>query len=332
MTLLTPVWLASGLTYERALHWYSKATVNNLQTYKLQTNRLQTCLVKSQLINLLGSGGHIGLFHNCAAVLVQPQTTHTHRSDCVQIKFQYTKIGSRLDWVHGLAPVIPCSKAPWCRVFVVSVAKTNPDQCIVFGEMSLLSWENRQDSCFIFENSFAFSRLLLPYFVLIEIYKVLTFLFPDSFDYGDQVNRIQGFSRFPSVPLCLVWRVPAEYKWDSRQVCGQGEWRTKNKAFKNGVKDTILRAPEGCLSYMMKLPGWLDGTLLYGVTREILQAELMFSSRAQAGLEDSFQQRLFLMLFGCLGSSGLAHPVKTEQVQRENGKLISHSVQIPADG
>ena len=52
---------------------------------------------------------------------------------------------------------------------------------------------------------------------------------------------------------------------------------------------------------------------MYSVTREIVQAELMFSSRTRAGLEDSFEQRLCLMFLGYLGFSGLAHPVKAEQ-------------------
>lgn len=39
----------------------------------------------------------------------------------------------------------------------------------------------------------------------------------------------------------------------------------------------------------------------------------MFSSRTTAGLEDSFEQRLRLMLLGYLGFSGLAHPVKAEK-------------------
>lgn len=83
---------------------------------------------------------------------------------------------------------------------------------------------------------------------------------------------------------------------------------------------------------MFELYDEIYGPLLYGVTREILQAELIFSSRARAGLEDSFQQRLFLVLFGCLDFSGSVHPVNTEQVQRETGKLISCSVQTPANG
>lgn len=153
----------------------------------------------------------------------------------------------------------------------------------------------------------------LSYFNLIEFYKVLTFLFPDSFDYEDQVNQIRGFSRFPSVLLCSVWRIPAEYKWDSCQVCGQGEWRTKNKACENWMKNAMLRAPKMCLNYMIKLPGGPDDALLYCVTREILQVGLMFSSRTQAGLKDSFQKRLCLMLLGYLSFSGSAHPVKAEQ-------------------
>lgn len=79
------------------------------------------------------------------------------------------------------------------------------------------------------------------------------------------------------------------------------------------MKNTMLRAPELCLNYTTKLSGCQDGSLLYSVTREIVQAELMFNSRARAGLGDSFQQRLCLMLLGCLGFSGLAHPVKAEQ-------------------
>lgn len=99
------------------------------------------------------------------------------------------------------------------------------------------------------------------------------------------------------------------------------------------MKNATLRAPKMCLNYMIKLPGGPDDALLYCVTREILQAELMFSSRARAGLEDSFQQRLCLMLLGYLGFSGLAHPVKAEQYSTgRNGKLISHSLQTPADG
>lgn len=59
MTLLTAMSLASGLTYTRELHGHCKAAVNNLHTYKLQTNESGTSVAKSQLITLLGSGDHI---------------------------------------------------------------------------------------------------------------------------------------------------------------------------------------------------------------------------------------------------------------------------------
>lgn len=52
---------------------------------------------------------------------------------------------------------------------------------------------------------------------------------------------------------------------------------------------------------------------MYSVTREIVQAELMFSSRERAGLEDSFQQIFCLMFLGGLDFSGLAHSMKVEQ-------------------
>lgn len=110
--------------------------------------------------------------------------------------------------------------------------------------------------------------------------------------------------------LCSVWRILAEYKWDSHQACGQGEWRTKSK---NWRKNTMLRAPKICLNYTAKCSGWLDDDLLYSVTREIVQAELMFSSRERAGLEDSFQQIFCLMFLGGLDFSGLAHSMKVEQ-------------------
>lgn len=79
------------------------------------------------------------------------------------------------------------------------------------------------------------------------------------------------------------------------------------------MKNTMLRAPKICLNYMTKLSGCLDDSLLYSVTREIAQAELMFSSRTRATLGDSVQQRLDLLLLGCLGFSGLTYPVNTEQ-------------------
>lgn len=44
-----------------------------------------------------------------------------------------------------------------------------------------------------------------------------------------------------------------------------------------------------CLNYMTKVFAWLDDSLLYFVAKEIVQAELMFNSRARAVHEDDFQ-------------------------------------------
>lgn len=59
MALLTALSPASGLTYTRELHGHCKAAVNNLHTYKLETNESGTSVAKSQLIKLLGAGDHI---------------------------------------------------------------------------------------------------------------------------------------------------------------------------------------------------------------------------------------------------------------------------------
>lgn len=40
-------------------------------------------------------------------------------------------------------------------------------------------------------------------------------------------------------------------------MCGQGEWRTESKAYKDWTKHATLRAPKTCLNYTTKRSGWL---------------------------------------------------------------------------
>lgn len=100
-------------------------------------------------------------------------------------------------------------------------------------------------------------------------------------------------------------------------MCGQGEWRTKSKAYKDWTKHAMLRAPKTCLNYTTKRSGWLGGcycALLPGRCT----SWTVLSSRARAGLQDSFQQRLCWMLLGGLGFSGLAHPVKAKRYRADH--------------
>lgn len=86
-----------------------------------------------------------------------------------------------------------------------------------------------------------------------------------------------------------------------------------------------------CLNYTTVHSGCLSDSSLYSVTGEIVQAEPMFSSRARAGLEESFQQRLCVMLLGGLGFSGGAHPVRAGQYCSEQEWQIDLPVQANSD-
>ena len=66
--------------------------------------------------------------------------------------------------------------------------------------MNLLIWKREIAKTLVsFLKMFYFSRLFLPYSLLIELYKVLTLLFPDSFDYKDQLNWTRVCLGFPQL-------------------------------------------------------------------------------------------------------------------------------------
>lgn len=117
-----------------------------------------------------------------------------------------------------------------------------------------------------------------------------------------------GFSEFHCVPFGVFLQ---NNEWGSHQVCGQG-----NGGQKAHPGTTRWKAPcwEALKPVWIMWPNFqLTGCsliTLFSVTRETVQVEVMFSSRARSALEDSFQQSLCLMLSGCLGVSGLAHPQK----------------------
>lgn len=176
--------------------------------------------------------------------------------------------------------------------------------------MSWVFWFGRkklpQDTCFIFWNVFSqetLSPLPYPWSNYTRYchcrFQIFWLLRPTKLD-----SAFLGFRHFYYV----------QFGGFQQNINGQSSGVLDKK---NGGQKIRIEWRMPCCVLLkcvwMLQQNFQDDTLLYSVTREIVQVDLMFSSRARAGLEDPFEQRLCLMLLGYLGFSGLAHPVKAEQ-------------------